>query len=161
MQVFQVTIVSNTCSCKREFKIVCNSIVICAHFNKIYIWTYTIAICLFWISIFRHNEHWLLVFKTSARRDFLALGSNRKTLLGPREEKICPPWLNLMIRITLARLYSIWHYSPSKLSYGLVSSVLIYRLQWSTFHVLCSLTVIQMQKLEVAIKRQPWKQNVL
>jgi hypothetical protein len=33
------------------------------------------------------NENWLLFFKYSARRGFQALGSNGKTILGPRKEE--------------------------------------------------------------------------
>jgi hypothetical protein len=39
----------------------------------------------------KDNENWLLVFKKSAKRGFLALGSNGKTILGPREEKVGLP----------------------------------------------------------------------
>jgi hypothetical protein len=33
------------------------------------------------------TKNWLLVSKNSARKGFLALGSNGKTIYGPREEK--------------------------------------------------------------------------
>jgi hypothetical protein len=36
---------------------------------------------------FKDNAKLVLVFKYSARRGFLALGSNRKTIFGPREEE--------------------------------------------------------------------------
>jgi hypothetical protein len=45
------------------------------------------VICHFWISTVKDKVNWLLVFKNSARRGFLALRSNGKTILGPREEK--------------------------------------------------------------------------
>jgi hypothetical protein len=38
-------------------------------------------------SIVKDSENWLLVFRNTARRGFLDLGSNRKTILGPREGK--------------------------------------------------------------------------
>jgi hypothetical protein len=41
----------------------------------------------FWTTVVQDNEKWLLVFKNSARRGFLALGSNVRIILGPREEK--------------------------------------------------------------------------
>jgi hypothetical protein len=45
------------------------------------------VICRFSINIVKDDENWLLVLKNSARRGFLALGSNGKTILFPREEK--------------------------------------------------------------------------
>jgi hypothetical protein len=44
-------------------------------------------------KIAEDNENWLLIFKNSARRGFLASGSNGKTILGPREEK---SWTTLL-----------------------------------------------------------------
>jgi hypothetical protein len=58
-----------------------------SHFNNIYIWAYNTVICHFLISIVKDNENWLLFFKNSARRGFLALGPYGKTILNPREEK--------------------------------------------------------------------------
>jgi hypothetical protein len=37
------------------------------------------------LSIFYGNENWLLIFKDNARRVFLVLGSNGKTILGLKE----------------------------------------------------------------------------
>jgi hypothetical protein len=37
------------------------------------------------MNCFKENENWLIFFKSNDRKDFLALGSNWKTLLGPRE----------------------------------------------------------------------------
>jgi hypothetical protein len=37
-------------------------------------------------KIVRDKEKWGLVFKISARKGFLALMSNGRTILGPREE---------------------------------------------------------------------------
>jgi hypothetical protein len=45
----------------------------------------------FWISIVKDNKYWLLIFQNSARRGFLALGFNRKIILGPREENLDHP----------------------------------------------------------------------
>jgi hypothetical protein len=42
-------------------------------------------------DIVTDNENWLLVYKNNARRGFLALGSNGKIILDPREEKVGPP----------------------------------------------------------------------
>jgi hypothetical protein len=50
------------------------------------------VICHAQISIVKDNENWLLVLKNTARRGFLAIGSNRKTILRLREEKnVVPP----------------------------------------------------------------------
>jgi hypothetical protein len=68
----------------------CNSTVICAHLNKIYSWSYTVAICHFWISIVKDKGNCLLVFKNSARRGFLALGSNGKLFLARGKKKVGP-----------------------------------------------------------------------
>jgi hypothetical protein len=35
---------------------------------------------------FKDNKNWLVVSKNSARRGFVALGSNMKTVLGLKEE---------------------------------------------------------------------------
>jgi hypothetical protein len=50
------------------------------------------VICHFWIIIVKDNENWLLVFKNSDRRGFLALGSYGKIITGPMEGKRWPPW---------------------------------------------------------------------
>jgi hypothetical protein len=42
------------------------------------------------MCIVKSNGNWLLVFKNSARRGFLALVYNGKIILGPREEKVGP-----------------------------------------------------------------------
>jgi hypothetical protein len=42
------------------------------------------VICHFRIGIVKDNENWLLILKNTARRVLLALGSNGKTILGPR-----------------------------------------------------------------------------
>jgi hypothetical protein len=52
------------------------------------------VICIFWISIVKDNKDWLLDFKNSARRGILAFGSNGKTILGPRDEKV---WTSLIL----------------------------------------------------------------
>jgi hypothetical protein len=44
-------------------------------------------ICRFWVSIVKDNENWPLVLKNSARRGFLALGSNGKTYSWPKGRK--------------------------------------------------------------------------
>jgi hypothetical protein len=80
---------------RSKFKITCNSTVICAHFNKMYIWACTMVICYFWRSILKDNENWLLVFKNSVWKSFITLGSYRKTILGSREENMLShPGLN-------------------------------------------------------------------
>jgi hypothetical protein len=81
---------SDTNYCRSKFKIICNSIAICVYSNKIYISAYTMVICHFSISTVKDNENRLLVFKNSARRVFLAIGSNR------REEE---SWTTLMYTI--------------------------------------------------------------
>jgi hypothetical protein len=63
-----------------------NCTVLCAHFNKMYIRGHTTIIYHLRIRTVK-DKNSLLVFKNSARRSFLALGSNGKTILGPREEK--------------------------------------------------------------------------
>jgi hypothetical protein len=45
------------------------------------------VICHFRISIVKDNENWLLVFKDSARRGFLALGANEKIFLARGKKK--------------------------------------------------------------------------
>jgi hypothetical protein len=45
------------------------------------------VICYFWLRDVKDSDNWLLVFIDSARRGFLALESNRKTILGPKEKK--------------------------------------------------------------------------
>jgi hypothetical protein len=62
LRVFQVKIMSDTSGCRSKFKIICNSSVICAHFNTIYIWAYAMVMCNFWASTAKDNENWLLVF---------------------------------------------------------------------------------------------------
>lgn len=47
--------------------------------------------CYFRNSINKYNENRPLVFNNNARRCFLALGSDDKTILGPREEKLDHP----------------------------------------------------------------------
>jgi hypothetical protein len=39
------------------------------------------------MSIVRDDKNWLLVFENSARRGFLALASNRKAVIVPREDE--------------------------------------------------------------------------
>jgi hypothetical protein len=58
MQVSQAKIASDTSRLQGQIQ---NNI--CAHFNKIYIWAYTIAICRFWISIVKDKENWLYLKK--------------------------------------------------------------------------------------------------
>jgi hypothetical protein len=41
----------------------------------------------------KDNESWLLLFKHSARRSFLALGPSGKTILDPRGENLDHPGL--------------------------------------------------------------------
>jgi hypothetical protein len=48
-------------------------------------------VCYFWISTVKVNEIWLLVFKTTARSGFLALGSNEKTDFDLGEQKLGLP----------------------------------------------------------------------
>jgi hypothetical protein len=86
MQVFQVKLVSDRSCCRSKFKTIFNSVVICAHFNKIYIWAYNIVICHFWISVVKGKENWLLVLRTVPGGVSWPLG-NRKTILGLRKEK--------------------------------------------------------------------------
>jgi hypothetical protein len=67
------------------------------------------VICHFWISIVKNNANWLLVFKNSARRGFLALESSRKTILGPWEEKGCTTLAyNMTVIARLSMLESNW-----------------------------------------------------
>jgi hypothetical protein len=54
-----------------------NCTVLCAHFNKMYIRGYTTIICHLRIRTVK-DKNSLLVFKNSARRSFLAFGSNGK-----------------------------------------------------------------------------------
>jgi hypothetical protein len=49
-------------------------------------------------TVVKDTENWILVFKNNSRRCFLALGPNRKTILGPREEK---SWTILMQTVFL------------------------------------------------------------
>jgi hypothetical protein len=60
------------------------------------------VICHFRISIVKDNEKWLYALKYSARMGLLALGSNRKTILGPREEK---SWTTLPLMIRETSMY--------------------------------------------------------
>jgi hypothetical protein len=48
------------------------------HISIKFIFEQTMVICLFWKSIVKDNENWLLVFQNSSRRGFLALGPNGK-----------------------------------------------------------------------------------
>jgi hypothetical protein len=57
--------------------VVCNFVVSCEHFSKIYILSYTMVICSLWVSIVNDNEIRQFVFKNSVRRGFLSLGSKR------------------------------------------------------------------------------------
>lgn len=93
MQVFYVQAVPDTSCYRRKFKI-CNNEVICIHFNKIYIRVYNTVVCHFWISIVKGNENCLFVLKGSEMRACLALGSNRKATVGPKEERFdhCSIW---------------------------------------------------------------------
>lgn len=74
---------------ERRVLVTFNSIVICANFNKIY-FSKTIVICNFWINTVKDNKNWLLVFKNSAWRGFLALGPYGEIILRPKEKE--PPW---------------------------------------------------------------------
>jgi len=54
-------------------------------------------------SIFK-DENWLLVFESGVRKCFLAVGSNGKTILGPREEKF-----GVVLLLLLVALYVLFH----------------------------------------------------
>jgi hypothetical protein len=47
--------VSDTSCCRRKLKIICNSIPICTHSDKVYTWAYTMEIRHFWISIVKYK----------------------------------------------------------------------------------------------------------
>jgi hypothetical protein len=42
---------SVTSCCNIKFKIMCNSIVVCAHYNTVYIWAYGTVICHIWVRM--------------------------------------------------------------------------------------------------------------
>jgi hypothetical protein len=90
---------SNSSCWRNKLKIICKFIVICAHFNNIYIWAYSIFYgTLSLLNIVNDNENWLLVFKNSDGRDFLTPSSNGKRNLGSREEK---SWTSMYYYILL------------------------------------------------------------
>jgi hypothetical protein len=56
---------------------------------------YTMVIYHFWINIVKENENCILVFENSA---WGVLGTNEKTVLGPREKKkVEPAWLGMRV----------------------------------------------------------------
>jgi hypothetical protein len=56
--------VSVTSCCGKNLEIICNIILIFAHFNKIYISAYSVVIFHFWIFV-KDNENLLLGFKNT------------------------------------------------------------------------------------------------
>jgi hypothetical protein len=49
-------------------------------------------------SIVKDKANWLLVIKNSARRDFLAIGSSEKTILGHRKKNVGLSWSTVAAR---------------------------------------------------------------
>jgi hypothetical protein len=56
------------------------------------IFEHAIRRCNFLTSTATNNKNWLSAFRNSASGCFLALTSNRVTILGPREKKVGLPW---------------------------------------------------------------------
>jgi hypothetical protein len=50
-------------------------------------------------NIVKNKENQLIVFKNNARKGFLFLASNEKTILGARKEKMNKPVLNITKKI--------------------------------------------------------------
>jgi hypothetical protein len=86
MKIFQVKMMSDK-SCCWSSKVIYVTLVICADFDGIYILAHTMVICHFCTSTVKDNEDLILSFKNSTGRDFLALESNKKTILGSKEEE--------------------------------------------------------------------------
>jgi hypothetical protein len=97
MQVFQVKTVSDTSCCRSKFKIICNSIAIRAHLNKLCIRAYNMVICHFWRSIVKDNENWLFVLKIVPGGISWSLGPTGELFLIWGKKKVGSPWLNLII----------------------------------------------------------------
>jgi hypothetical protein len=89
--VFQVKIIPDTGCCRSKFKILLSSIVICVHFNKVYIWPYAMNICHYWISIVKDNENCLLLFIFERSGMFSwHLGTTEKLCLARGKKKVGP-----------------------------------------------------------------------
>jgi hypothetical protein len=138
IRVFQVKIVLDTSYCRSTCNIICNAIVICTHFNKIYILTYTMAVCHFWISIFKNNAKWLIVFKNHARRSFWPFGPTGQLFLA-REKK---SWTTL-------RTYLHWYlrYCCSRTSLNFILKFLV----WSHIFQSDRVNVLVINYLKVSL----------
>jgi hypothetical protein len=72
-----------------------NCVVICAHFNRTCVWAYTTYRKFSVLNkevILKDKEYWLLVFKNSTRRVFLAVGTNVKLFLARRKKMLGQTW---------------------------------------------------------------------
>jgi hypothetical protein len=59
--------------------------------------------CNFRISIIKDKEKWLLIFKNSVRREFLARGSSGKLFLTRGKEKVVGPPRSKCLKATTFR----------------------------------------------------------